>query len=47
MRIFNVGRQNAAEKILEEAKKHTLCRDDMSAAVILIRRAEEAQEKAV
>lgn len=38
---------DAAEKILEEAKQHTLCRDDMSAAVILIRRAEEKQEKAV
>lgn len=39
--------ENAAEKILEEAKKHTLCRDDMSAAVILIHRAEDMQEKAV
>ncbi len=32
--------ENAASRILEEAKKHTLCRDDMTAAVIRIRKME-------
>lgn len=31
---------DAAEKILAEAKKHTLCRDDMTAAVITVKKAE-------
>ena len=31
---------DAAEKILAEAKKHTLCRDDMTAAVIAVKKAE-------
>ncbi len=31
---------DAAEKILAEAKKHTLCRDDMTAAVITVQKTE-------
>ena len=34
----NLAAPDIAEKILTEAKKHTLCRDDMTAAVITVKK---------
>jgi len=36
--VADLSAPDAAEQIIREAKKHTLCRDDMTAAVVTIRR---------